>query len=603
MKNDFVDNSAIPLRRSPPKGTSILRVLRQIPARRRFQSIGLLILMLLTSLAEVFSIAAILPFVSVLINPDSLLELSQVQGFLSYFSIMGEDDLLPFVTVLFVAASLISGSLRLFLAWMQPKFAHFIGTDLGIEMYRRALYQPYIAQLSRNSGDVIAAVFGKSSKLTVGLVLPLFVMCNGAILTILIFGALLLIDFATALGLISTLGALYGLAVVSTRNWLGRNGHVISEETSRSTRILQEGLGGARDVILTASQPVYIKSFSRSLNKLRQAMAENAFLMMAPRFGIESIAMVLLALFAFYLSQKPGGLEQVFPVLAAIILGLQRLLPVAQQSFNAWSQIRSAGPAIDDCLSYLELPLQEINAPLKTLKFEQGITLQDVSMEYEGGRDPALRNVSLSLKKGSSLGIIGPTGSGKSTLVDVLMGLLNPTSGAMIVDDTVIDSNKRRSWRRHVAHVPQAIFLTDDTIRSNIAFGIAPEDIDQKRLADAVAAAQLDQVISAFPKGLDTIVGERGSLLSGGQRQRVGIARALYQDAKILVLDEATSALDVDTERLVIEAIEVRPGNLTLVMIAHRVQTLRHCDLIVKMSDGKIEQTGTYDDIILSNRG
>jgi ATP-binding cassette, subfamily B, bacterial PglK len=310
--------------------------------------------------------------------------------------------------------------------------------------------------------------------------------------------------------------------------------------------------------------------------------------------------MILIALLAFALARQPGGVAKAIPIIGTLALGAQRLLPVLQLLYNSWSIIKGSQQSLLDTLDLLDQPLPHYaNQPVATpLPFQESIFFNDISFRYTPDAPWVLRNLSLNIVKGSRVGFIGITGSGKSTLLDIVMGLLKPTEGSLQVDDQVITAQNQRAWQRHFAHVPQEIFLADSTIEENIAFGVAKEKIDHARVRQVASHAKIADTIEGWKKQYQTIIGERGVRLSGGQRQRIGIARALYKQADVIIFDEATSALDNETEQAVMQAIEGLGDDLTILIIAHRLTTLKHCTQVVCLGDGLIKKIGSYQEIV-----
>ncbi|WP_316015301.1 ABC transporter ATP-binding protein [Roseobacter sp. HKCCA0434] len=578
-----------------------LRILaRHIPRHRSQQLVGLAVLTVASTLAELLSISAAFPFLAVIAEPERLYDLPAAEPLIAFLGAEGPQDLIAPLCLLFAAAVIMAGALRLTLIWTQSRLSHLIGIDLAVEIFYRTLYQPYSVHAARNSSRTISVIMGKSMRLVTGFMLPLFQILAAATLMVLAMGTLLLFVPGVALSLVGGIAAVYGLTALVLLRPIAHNGTTIAREMPRTMQALQEGLGGIRDVLLDGSQPLHVARFARSVRLQRLATADNVVMGMAPRYVVETIGIVLIVIVAYVLVTGEGRLQTALPVLGAVALAAQRLLPVAQQAYNAWTQIRGAQAVIGECLSYLEQPTRagDTGLPPPPLPFERDIRLEGVSLSYASSERPALDAVDLVIERGTRIGIVGPTGSGKSTLADVLMGLIVPDAGQMRVDATPIDDVTRRAWQRRIAHVPQAIFLTDASLAENIAFSEEPDRIDRARLARAVAQAQLGTTVAELPQGLETVVGERGVRLSGGQRQRIAIARALYREADVIVFDEATSALDTRTETRVMEAIAGLDRNLTLIMIAHRLTTLRDCDRILRIEAGRIVATGTPEEML-----
>jgi len=334
--------------------------------------------------------------------------------------------------------------------------------------------------------------------------------------------------------------------------------------------------------------------------KLQRAGAGNAFMSQAPRFLMEAIGMVIIAIFVLVLSNKPGGVAAAFPLLGMLALAAQRLLPLIQQVYGNWSVVAGSRAVLTDVLALLDQPLPELanQAETESLAFVNAISLQNISFRYGDTTPWVLDEINLTIPKGARVGFVGSTGSGKSTVIDLIMALLEPSNGVLMVDDKIITAENRRAWQRNIAHVPQAIFLADTTIAENIAFGTPSDQIDYERVRLAAKRARIDEFVESYPDGYAAIVGERGVRLSGGQRQRIGIARALYKQASVLVFDEATSALDTETEFSVMQAIDDLADDLTIIMIAHRTTTLKKCDVIFKLDQGQVFAQHSYNEVI-----
>jgi len=383
------------------------------------------------------------------------------------------------------------------------------------------------------------------------------------------------------------------------------NGQLIARESSSVVKSLQEGLGGIRDVLIDGNQQVYCDVYGRAVFPLRRAEGNNSFIGQSPRFGIEAIGMMLIAALAYWLVGQPGGFARAIPVLGTLAFGAQRMLPALQQLYSSWSSLQGNAASLKDVLDLLEQPLPDYGKSDgdSSMPFNHSITLCNISFRYHPDAAEVLRSLDLRIPKGSRIGFIGTTGSGKSTLLDIVMGLLQPTQGTLDVDETIITQQNQRLWQRHIAHVPQSIFLADSSIEENIAFGIPKDRINHERVRRAAKQAQIADIIETWPKQYQTFVGERGVRLSGGQRQRIGIARALYKHADIIIFDEATSALDNETEAAVMQAIEELHEDLTVLIIAHRLTTLRNCDTIVELSNGSINAVGSYEEIVSTRNG
>jgi ABC-type multidrug transport system fused ATPase/permease subunit len=359
-------------------------------------------------------------------------------------------------------------------------------------------------------------------------------------------------------------------------------------------------LGGIRDVLLDGTQTVYCDIYRQADHPLRHAQGSNVFIGGSPRPVMEALGMVLIAALAYALSRQVGGIATALPVLGALALGAQRLLPALQQIYSAWAAIAGNHASLADIIALLDQPLPaELLKPAPApLSFQDSIRFDAVRFRYSNDGPWVLDGLNLTIPKGARVGFVGSTGSGKSTTLDLLMGLLIPTEGEILVDAQPISVNRFRALQQSIAHVPQSIYLADTTLAENIAFGVPPDTIDLDRVQQAARQAQIADFIESSPDGYQAYVGERGIRLSGGQRQRIGIARALYKQASVLVFDEATSALDNTTEKSVMDAIKGLSSDLTILLIAHRLTTIRRCDTIVELEHGRIVAQGTYEQLL-----
>jgi ATP-binding cassette subfamily B protein len=573
----------------------LIRLWNHLTPRRRRQFVLLTFLTPVSALAEVVSLGAVLPFLGVLIAPGRVFKQPLIANLAHRWDIVSADQLVLPLTVGFIGAALIAGLIRLSLLWISTRLAFASGSDLSVEVYRRTLYQPYSVHIARNSGVVVSGILNSVNN-AAGVLLSMLTLLSSVVLLVAVTLALIAIDPLMALVATAGFGALYRLITWMTRWRLVRNSTRIADEHLRVVRALQEGLGGIRDVLLDGTQPVYCEAYGEADRRLRRAFGNNNFIGQSPRFAMEALGMILLALLAYGASYRPGGVAAALPALGALALGAQRLLPALQQVYSSWANIVGSRASLADAIDLLDQPLpDDISAPAPNpLAFRDSIRFEAVRFRYAAEAPWALDGLNLEIRKGDRVGFVGSTGSGKSTAFDLLMGLLRPTDGSLFVDGQRIEGDRVGSWQRVIAHVPQSIYLADATIGENIAFGVPRELIDLPRMRRAAQQAQIADVIEQRPEGYDAIVGERGIRFSGGQRQRIGIARALYKQASVLVFDEATSALDNATEQSVIEAIHGLSRDLTILLIAHRLSSVRRCDVIVELEHGRIVAQGSY---------
>jgi ABC-type multidrug transport system fused ATPase/permease subunit len=571
------------------------RLWTHISPRRKKQFSLLCLLMMLASIAEVISIGAILPFLGALTAPSTIFEINFLKPFFRLFDIESAQGIvLPFA-VLFGCSVLLACFTRLLLVWANTRFSFLMGADIGNDIYRRSLYQPYIVQLSRNSSEVINGVIRKSEAVTNFIVSPLLTLISSIAILCAVFCLLIFINPLISLMVFGVVGLIYAAMVFKAKKYLIRNSKLISTESNLVLKSLNEGFGGIRDVLVDRTQEIYCREYRDADYVLRKAQSSTIFISTIPRFLMEALGMLLIAIGATFsvvvLDVDASIIIATFGVLG---LAAQRMLPLMQQCYSSWSIIQSNNQSLADILDLLDQPLPTYSE--EKISFNDELTIADVSFRYGGDLPLILKNVNLTIKKGSKVGLIGATGSGKSTLIDILIGLLEPTSGKLLVDGVSIKHGNARGWQMNVAHVPQSIFLSDAPISENIAFGMPSNDIDMSRVRRAAELAELGDFIEKLPKKYQTIVGEKGARLSGGQRQRIGIARALYKNASVIILDEATSALDVETEKKVMNSIEALPKEITLIIIAHRISTLKACTQIIQLDgEGKCKLVSFSD--------
>lgn len=574
------------------------RFWRQLSLQRRRQVRWLLVLMSVSAFAEVISLGAVIPFLGVLAAPEMVFNNAMIAGGARALGIASPKELALPITIVFVALTLASAGIRMFLLWFSTRLTSATSADFCLEAYRRTLYQPFLVHTSRNTSEVIGIVVFNAN--AAAAMLQHIMMLFGSILLIVaILSALLVINPTVALIAGFGFGASYAVITRFFRKRLRANSELIARESTQTIKALQEGLGAIRDVLLDGTQELYCDIYRRADRPLKLAQGNNTFIGGSPRFVMEALGMLLIASLAYYLSYD-GGIASALPVLGALALGAQRLLPALQQSYVAWAQISSNQAYLISTLDLLEQP-QPTNVHQSAVQpqvLHNVIQFDAVKFRYADDGPWILDGVDLLIPKGGRVGLVGSTGSGKSTMLDLLMALADPTQGRILVDGQPINDERRQAWQRTIAHVPQSIYLSDNTFSENIAFGVAKDEIDLEKVKRAAKQARIHSFIEAHPEGYNALVGERGIRISGGQRQRIGIARALYKNATVLVFDEATSALDNSTEQEVMDAIEALNRDLTIVIVAHRLSTVKRCDKIVELSGGKVIAQGSYESLL-----
>lgn len=554
------------------------------PGRRREVSV-IILLILAGAVTEVATIGLVVPFLALLASGPAAAGREWLEPAFRMVGAATQEEQLLAATALLCGAAVGAGIIRILLVHYTQDFVFVFGHRLSVEIQRRTLLQPYAWHAAHNSSEQLATI-EKAELATSGVLLPLAQALAATVLIAVILVVLVQIaPLATVIAGITLGAAYYGLAALA-RNRLESNSKRLDDAFEGRIRVLQEGLGGIRDVILDGSQEEVLNRFRTIDLQAARARANSSFVSTIPRFLVESAGIVVIAAVALVLARGEGGLAAAIPVLGALALGAQRLLPLIHQVYNGWSIVTANKFVLRDLVARLQWPVPQVAESGPRLPFTRSIEFRDVVFSYADRAHPALLEISFSIDRGSRVALVGPTGSGKSTTADLLMGLLEPSSGAVLVDGVPLTRENSQSWRANVAHVPQMPFLADTSIARNIALCGEPY-LDKVRAAAALA--QLDAFIGSLPEGYDTRVGERGARLSGGQLQRLAIARAIYKDTPLLVLDEATSALDRETEAAILYALDrLQEQGRTIVLISHRQSTVASCDCILKFKAGRL---------------
>jgi len=586
---------------TPPQSapeSSLLASLRQLyglllPRQRRL--IGwMLVLQIIAAGSEILSLGAVIPFLGALANAPQLLSQPGMQPWLHFLSIQTPQQLVVAMAVLFGGAVVLSNALRLLAIRMQYHLSAGLGNTISAEVYRRTLYQPYSFHTQHSSSEFIALSTSDAAIVSGGLIPAAFYFVTNLLVVLAITITLVALDPWVALAAAAVVGGAYGLIVVKTREALHRNGKKISELNAQAVKTIQEGLGGIRDVLIDGTQPVFESAHRQANRAMLQAQGTNAFIAMAPRFLVEPIAMCAIAAFAVSAAYDSGQLQRVLPLLGAVALGANRLLPALQQCFVSLATVRGQQVSLIKVNQALCRPIspEQLAHPVRKLALHDELRFEEVWFSYPSAPSAwVLKGVNISIKANTTVAFIGATGCGKSTRADLILGLLQPQRGQITADGKLLSGEQMRAWQASVAHVPQQIYLSDATIAENIAFGVPRAEIDMARVQHAAKLAHIADFIEQRPLAYQELVGERGVRLSGGQKQRIGIARALYKQASVIIFDEATSALDNTTEKEVMAAIEGLSHHLTIILIAHRLSTLQSADVIYEFNAGQIRAT------------
>jgi len=573
---------------SPSLVSMLGRLWAHLPVKRRYQLVAVFASMLASGFAEIVSLGAVVPFLTVLVDPQRLMRQPWIRSFAEWYGLTEPAQLLLPMTIFFAGSALAAGLIRLVNLWLSGRVAAGTGSDLSQEAYRRTLYQPYSVHVARNSAAITAAVLTHVDRLIYGVLQPLLLASVSAIVIVALALGLVLIDPRVAFLTALAFGGTYLTISLATNSSLVANGRHQATRSEALVQNVQEGLGAIRDVLLDSSQPYYLARYQNSDWSLRQLRARAELLGGFPRFVTEAAGIAGVAILAYALVTRQGGIAAALPVLGALALGAQRLLPALQQAYASFSQVQTHSASLASVLALLDQPAPASKQRrVPAVPFVDSITLEKCSFRYQPELPLVLDTISLEIRHGERVALVGPTGSGKSTLADILMGLLSPSSGRLLIDGREVAPE---AWQANIAHVPQSIFLADTSIAENIALGIPAAAVDRPRLEAAARQAQIAGFIESLPKGYATTVGERGVRLSGGQRQRIGIARALYKQCPVLVFDEATSALDDATEKSLMDTLDSLSRDLTIIMIAHRLSTTAYCDRVITLSAGSLAE-------------
>lgn len=551
----------------------------------------LLGLMLIGMLLETLGIGLVIPALALMTQGDLTVKYPALEPWLNSLGNPSHEQLIIYGMLVLVGAYAIKTLFLAFLAWRQARFVYGLQAILSQRLFTGYLHQPYAFHLQRNSAQLIRNAIGQVGEITNTIQQGLMLITE--ILVLIGISALLLaIEPLGALLVVSTLGlAGWGFNRL-TRGHILRWGEARQYHEGLRIQHLQQGLGGAKDVKLLGRESDFLAQYQRhSIGSARVGQRQTA-LQALPRLWLEFLAVTGLAALVLVIIVQGKPMEALLPTLGLFAAAAFRLMPSVNRILGAVQSVRFSLPVIDTLHSELCL-LGKASPPLRgqPLPFKKELVLDQVRFNYPSAETHALRGVSLTIQRGVSIGFIGGSGAGKSTLVDIILGLLTPVSGSIKIDGVDIQTNLR-GWQDQIGYVPQSIYLTDDTLRRNVAFGLPNDQIDETAVWRAIRSAQLEQFVNDLPLGLDTIVGERGIRLSGGQRQRIGIARALYHDPLVLVLDEATSSLDTTTERGVMEAVRALQGEKTMLIVAHRLSTVEHCDRLFRLEQGEVVEEG-----------
>lgn len=573
--------------------------------RRRFYILQILIILMASM--EIIGVASIIPFMALVGNMD-LLNQDTVFAQIYLFSGISSKSNFIFVTGLLVLSMLLVAALiSMLTSYRLAVFSAKVGAEISSRLYTHYLRQDWLFHASGSSAQLTRKIATEAGRVSGQIVMPLMNMNARIVLVFSMSSAVFIYDPVVAIIGLLIFSIAYFVLFKVVRISLQRNGKAISETNEERFRLMQEGFGGIKELLVLGRENYFVKFFNQTSQKLAYSRANNIALALVPRYLIELIAFgSMITLLLYLIAAHDGRLEMILPILSVYVLATFKLLPAFQQIYVNIAEIKgnmSAFEAIKQDLLNSNQNLMEKNINNNDYLIpEHKISLENISFTYPTKKEPALNQLNFSIHANSIIGIVGPSGAGKSTLIDVFLGLLKPQHGHLKIDDTIIDNQNLRNWQNLIGFVSQNIFLSEGSIAENIAFGIENDQINFSQVKKVLKLAYLEEFVESLEKGFDTKVGERGVQLSGGQRQRIGIARALYHKAQILVFDEATSSLDGITEKMIMEAIHDLGNHKTIIIIAHRLQTVKKCDQIFFLDNGKVADQGTFEELLEKNQ-
>lgn len=567
---------------------AIHKIWTLLTSMERRSVLTLLGLMFLGMLLETLGVGLVIPALSLLTQSDIASNYPALQPILRTLDNPSQQNLIVGGMLTLVGVYLVKTLFLAFLAWRQMRFAFGVQAQFSQRLFKVYLHQPYTFHLQRNSAQLIRNVINEVSMVTGNAILPGMILLTELLVLFGLCGMLLIVEPRGTLIVVSVLGIAAWAFHHFTHRHIERWGLARQHHEGLRLQHLQQGLGGAKDVKLLGREANFLEQYRQHNVQSAHVGQMQSVLLQLPRLWLELLAVSGLAMLVISMLAQSRALDAVLPMLGLFAAAAFRLMPSASRILNAVQALRYGLPTIDTLYTELNLGIPEVaDASYLSAPFDVAIELRRVTYTYPDAAEPALKDTSLIITRGELVGFVGVSGAGKSTLVDILLGLLTPDEGEVRVDGKNIQENLR-NWQDQIGYVPQSIYLTDDTLRRNVAFGLPDEHIDDFAVQRAIQAAQLANFVASLPNGLATIVGERGVRLSGGQRQRIGIARALYHDPAVLLLDEATSSLDTVTEHDVMQAVIALHGSKTILIVAHRLSTIEHCDQVYQMKQGEL---------------
>ncbi len=558
---------------------------------------------------EVIGVASILPFMQLMAEPNAIVENRWLSGAYTFFEFESLKQMLIYSGVSIIVLIALTNILSVFTTWLQYKFSWEIAHNLSTRLLASYLNKPYSFYLYTNTSKLQAYIINEVGSLTGGVIVPIIEIFSRSFVAIIILSLLVMVDPSIAMVMFGGLGSAYVLIYLSQKNYLKKIGKHRIEMNLLRYKTLKEAFDGIKTIMVYNKHDFFYQRYAYASKEFSNIQPKYNLLLAIPRSLLEFLAFGSILGVTIYLFISSGDIQLALPRLSLYAVAGYRLLPALQKIFAALAKLKHNLPIVDKLYSDLDLENEsssfetfENNSNIKAIPFKNEITIDLIQFKYETTQDPIIDNLNISIEKGQTIAFIGSTGSGKTTLIDLIVGLLEPSNGNIKVDGARLSAANMNGWQKQIAYVPQEVFLFDNSIARNITLGDNKEDIDYDRLKKVCQLADIYQFINkTLPEGFETNIGDRGVRISGGQRQRLGLARALYASPSVLILDEATSALDSITEKSVIESLKTLPKDITTIIIAHRLSTVKHADCIYILDKGKIAAKGTYEDLVESS--
>ena len=585
---------------------TIKKILFLLSSSERKNAYLILFFTFITALVDMMGVASILPFVAILSNP-SLIETNIILNLtfnqLTIFGVKTEEEFLFALGIIIFLLLILSLIVKALTTYLQERFVQLSEYNIGKRLIEIYLRQPYSWFLNRNSADLGKNILSEVMQVINSGIRPLIELIAKSLIAIALITLLFIVDPILAMIVGSSLGSAYVLIFHFVRNYLDKSGRLRLKNNQLRFTAVNEAFSATKEIKLGGLEKIFINIFSNSALIVAKSQAVALVVSHLPKYILEAIAFGGILLIILYIMTQTGNFNSALPIISLYAFAGYRLLPALQQIYVSFTQLIFVGPSLSKLFNDMTNKNILVENQDEGFLFPKNqIVLKNICYDYPESKRTTIKNINIEILAKSIVGFVGPTGSGKTTLVDIILGLLDPKKGSLEIDGKIITKQNVRSWQRSIGYVPQNIYLSDDTIAANIAFGVQRNEIDLDLIEKSSKIANLHNfIINELPKKYDTIIGERGIRLSGGQRQRIGIARALYNNPKVLILDEATSSLDNQTEELVVKQVLNSNQDMTIIMIAHRLNTVKGCDIIFRLDKGEITDQGSYQKVIINH--